>query len=235
MFRNRRNREDPITGPAPHPSGVPLWLAGVRSAVFNVAFFTVLPLLMVLNIPALLFKTPPYYLSKICSTIALWFSRVICGLDYKIIGLENVPAGACVLASKHQSAWDTIVFSTLYPDCSYVLKHELTKVPIYGTFIRKLGMISIDRNRGRKAILDLREQAHKIVNQDRKIIIFPEGTRTTPDDPKPYQKGVLSLYKDFNCPVIPVALNSGLFWGRRSWIKWPGEITLEFLPPCPPA
>ena len=221
MLRNRRSGEKPLKDSYSDRAGAQKWVAGIRSAIFNIAFFSVLPLIMVLNIPALLFKKPPYYISKICSRLALWLTRVICGLRYEIVGLENVPEGACILASKHQSAWDTIVFSTIYPDCSYVLKHELTKVPIYGTFIRKLEMISIDRTRGRKAIVDLRNQAENIIRQRRKIIIFPEGSRTSPDNPKPYQKGILSLYKEFDCPIVPVALNSGLFWGRRSWIKWP--------------
>lgn len=208
-----------------------LWLVAIRSIIFNLIFFITIPLLMIINSPALLRKTPPFYFSKLACSYAMWLVRVTCGLEYRVVGLENIPQGACIFASKHQSAWDTMIFLTLFPDAAYVLKYELTKVPVFGNYIRKYGMISIDRSRGRKAIGDLRNQAQILINQDRKIIIFPEGSRTAPGSKNPYQKGILALYKDFHCPIVPVALNSGLYWGRRSWLKWPGVITLQFLPP----
>jgi 1-acyl-sn-glycerol-3-phosphate acyltransferase len=234
MLRNRRNRADSLTVQTSMVPQNAYWLAAVRSAVFNLVFFISLPMLLLINLPALLRSQPPYYFAKFASKYAMWLVRVICGVEYKIIGSENVPQGACIFASKHQSAWDTIIFLALYPDSAYVLKSELTKIPVYGQFIKKYGMISIDRNRGRKALGDLRIQAQRVLEQRRKIIIFPEGSRTCPGAKTSYQKGILALYKDFDCPIVPVALNSGLYWGRRSWIKWPGVITLQFLPPMPP-
>lgn len=205
----------------------------LRSIAYSVLFFPSVALLFLINSPALLLSRPPFYFARITSRYSLWLLKIICGLDYKIEGLSNIPKGPCIFASKHQSAWDTIVFQALYPDIIYVLKKELTYIPLYGQFIKKFGMIVIDRSRGRQALIDLRNQAKEVIKQGRKIVIFPEGTRTAPGQTNAYQKGIYALYKDCHCTVIPVTLNSGIFWGRRSWIKYPGVITLKFLSPMP--
>jgi 1-acyl-sn-glycerol-3-phosphate acyltransferase len=233
MFRNRRDRADALGVPTISSTNGSYLLAACRSAVFNVTLFISLPLLLLISMPILLRKQPPFYVAKFSCSYALWLTKIICGLEYRVLGQENVPPGACVFASKHQSAWDTLIYQALYPDVAYVLKQELTKIPVFGQYIKKYGMIAIDRSKGRQALSDLRSQAQNIVLQGRKIVIFPQGSRMTPGVKEPYQKGILALYKDLSCPVIPVALNSGLYWGRRSWVKWPGVVTLQFLSPMP--
>lgn len=233
MFRNRSDRTDSLEGTAITPLHRLKWLAALRSIIFNVVFFITFPIWLIINIPTLFGKQASYFFSKYSGVYTLWLVKVICGLDCRVVGMENVPTGPCVLASKHQSAWDTFVFLVFFPSAAYVSKKELERIPLYGSYIRKHKNISIDRKRGRKSLTDLREQAQALVQDGRKIVLFPEGSRTVPGTREPYQKGILALYKDLDCPIIPVALNSGVFWGRRSWIKWPGVITLEFLPAMP--
>lgn len=233
MFRNRRDRQNSIEGNAFIPKGGPLWLAALRSLLFNIIYFPTFAILLIINIPALLGRNPPYYVGPLVGRYSLWLVKVICGLDYRVEGLENVPQGPCVLASKHQSAWDTFIFLVFFPSIAYVSKIELERIPVYGWYIKKHRNISIDRKRGRKAMNDLRTQAKERIDENRKIILFPEGSRTAPGVRGEYQKGVQALYKDLSCPFIPVALNSGVYWGRRSWIKYPGVITIRFLKPLP--
>ncbi len=230
MFRDRRNSTDTLAINQVMAGERNMGRAVIRSLIFNVVLFVTLPLFMLFNMPMLLRRNPPFYFAKQAGFYGLWLAKVICGIDFKIVGHDNIPSGPCIIACKHQSAWDTFALSYIFPQASYVLKKELTKIPIFGRYIKKYDMISIDRKRGLKAIMDLRTQAKSLLGQNRQIIIFPEGSRTAPGDTVTYQKGVLALYKDFDYPVIPVALNSGVCWGRRSWIKWPGVITIQFLP-----
>ena len=233
MLRNRRNSPDTLSFENRHfASPLKLLEVIIRSFIFNVTFFITFPLLLILNSPALLLKRPPFYFAKLGTGHTLWLLKVICGLKYKVDGLENVPEGKCIFASKHQSAWDTVIFQYLFPKAIYVLKKELLRIPFYGNFIKKFGMIGIDRKEGRKSLATLIAQARIIAEQDRKIIIFPEGSRTQPFEKATYHKGIYLLYKDLKtCPVVPVALNSGVFWGRRSFLRWPGVITIRFLKP----
>lgn len=157
----------------------------------------------------------------------------ICDLRYRIAGLEHVPAGGAVFASKHQSAWDTIIFHVILDDPIFVLKRELFQVPLLGWLMKKSGAIGIDRSAGFRAIKLMMPQVDRAIAEGSQVIVFPEGTRTAPGTRRPYQPGVAGIYVHANAPLIPVALNSGLFWGRRSFLKHPGVITLEFLPPMP--
>lgn len=235
MFRNRRNRKDPITLKGREQYSALSYLNIVlRSLLFNLLFFTTVPIGFILFSPILLLKTKPYkFANRICR-YSLWLLKVTCRLDYRIEGQENLPEGGCVIASKHQSAWDTMIYYCLYTDVSYVLKKELLHIPIFNKLATKLDSIAIDRDQGRAAILDLKRQSTHVAAQNRKIIIFPEGSRTTPGEKTHYHKGVYLLYKYLNdYPLIPVALDSGLYWPRRSWIKWPGTITLKFLKAVP--
>src|SRR5262249_4612223 len=141
---------------------------------------------------------------------------------------------ACVIAPKHQSAWDTIVFFAICDDAIYVLKQELMHIPFYGWNARKLGMIGLDRSGAGAALRGLIRQAQATIAAGRQLAIFPQGTRVPPGAAAPYQPGIAALYTQVEAPVIPVALNSGLFWGRRRFVKRPGTIVLEILPAIPP-
>ncbi len=164
----------------------------------------------------------------------LMFLKTICRLNWKIDGMEHFPNMAVLVAAKHQSAWDTIVMPLLFPGAAVVLKRELTWIPFYGWYIRKYGTIPIERNRGVSALRKMRQAARTHCEGGKSVIIFPEGTRAEPGAPIALQSGVAALYKDLNIFVLPIALNSGRFWGRRTITRQPGTITVKILPPIPP-
>jgi len=174
-------------------------------------------------------------------TIAGWarflkfLSRWVAGIDVRFIGLENVPDGPVVLASKHQSAWDTAVFLTIWPVACYVMKKELWAIPFWGWYARHCRSIPVDRAGGASALKSMLRTAKARLAEGRHLIVFPEGTRVRPDESRKYHPGIAAIYQAVDAPVVPVALNSGLFWGRRSnGRKYPGVITVEFLPAIEP-
>jgi 1-acyl-sn-glycerol-3-phosphate acyltransferase len=164
----------------------------------------------------------------------LWLLKHVVGIDYRIVGAEHLPATPAVYASKHQSAWETLFLSRYLNFPAFVLKQELLSIPLFGWFLKKAGMIAVDRKAGASALRSMARQATETLESGRSILIFPEGTRVAPGQSKPYQPGVAALYTQQKVPVVPVALNSGLFWGRRAFLKKPGTIVVEFLPPIPP-
>ncbi len=159
--------------------------------------------------------------------------RLILGLRYEVIGRENIPEGPCIIASKHQSAWETLRLNVLFDAPAIVLKQELVKVPIWGWYGWRCGMIPVDRSASVKALQRMMKAANKAIAKGRKIFIFPQGTRVLPGVKTPYKSGTAALYKQLNLPVVPMAVNSGLFWPKGAFIKKPGTITIEFLPPIP--
>jgi 1-acyl-sn-glycerol-3-phosphate acyltransferase len=163
-----------------------------------------------------------------------WLVRHVLGIRCEVRGLENLPEGPMIVASKHQSAYETIVFHRLLDDPGIVLKKELLAIPLYGWFSRHMGMIPIDRSGSAKAMRAMLRAAEKVLAQGRPILIFPEGTRSAPGQRPSYRPGVAGLYRHLNVPVVPVALNSGLFWPRRSLLKRPGTVVIEYLMPIPP-
>jgi 1-acyl-sn-glycerol-3-phosphate acyltransferase len=156
------------------------------------------------------------------------------GLTYEVRGRERIPATPAIFAFKHQSAWETLVLNLLFPDLAIVLKRELTRIPLFGWYLLHAGMIGIDRAGGARALRMLVEDGRAALARGSSIVIFPEGTRAPVGERNPYQPGVAALYRQLECPVVPVALNSGLFWRRRGFIKRPGRIVVEFLPPIAP-
>jgi 1-acyl-sn-glycerol-3-phosphate acyltransferase len=164
----------------------------------------------------------------------LWLLKYIVGIDYRIVGAENLPAMPAVYAAKHQSAWETLFLSRYLNFPAFVLKKELLSIPLFGWFLKKAGMIAVNRKAGASALRSMARQATETLESGRSILIFPEGTRVAPGQTKPYQPGVAALYTQQKVPLVPVALNSGLYWGRRAFIKKPGTIVVEFLPPIPP-
>lgn len=157
---------------------------------------------------------------------------LICGLRYEVRG--RIPAAPAIVASKHQSAWDTLIFPVLLRDPAYVLKRELMAIPLLGLCFRRAGHIAVDRRKGGAALRGMVRDARRAVAEGRSIVIYPEGTRTAPGARRLYQPGALALYAQLKLPLAPVALNSGLFWGRRGFLKRPGRIVIEFLEPLPP-
>ncbi len=210
-------------------------MIGLRSLLFNVLFYLWTALILTICLPLL--AAPSRILFGAGRAWAhgnLAMLRFICGLFYEVRGLENLPAGPCIIASKHQSAWDTMIFSTFVDGPSYVLKQELLKIPLFGRYVIAAGCIPVDRSGGPSALRHLIDHARKTVAEGRKIVIFPEGTRVAPGAHQPYHPGTAALYAKLGVPVVPVALNSGLYWGRHDFLKKPGCIVLEILPPIAP-
>ena len=202
-----------------------------RSLLFLAVFFGSSALILVTALVLLPF---PRRATQKCFQIwmryMMWLLKVLVGLKYRVTGRENLPDGPVILACKHQSAWEVGVFLILFSDPAYVLKKELLSIPVYGWLLRKTRMIAINRDEGASALKKMLRQARDVLANGRTVVIFPEGTRQAPDVKGTYHPGVAALYKNSNVPLVPVALNSGCFWGRRSIFKRPGTITLQFLP-----
>ncbi len=210
-------------------------ISWIRALAFNIAFFAWTAILGTVGLPFLLAPRPTAMrFGRFWSCGVLLLLRVIVGLDHQIRGLDRVPRGGCIIAMKHQSAWDALILPVVLGDPAVVLKHELLLVPFYGWYAARAGSIAIDRKAGAGALRRMIAQARPIAAEGRPIVIFPEGTRVAPGEHLPYQPGVTALYQALALPVVPAAVNSGLFWGRRSFVKRRGRIVLEFLEPIPP-
>jgi 1-acyl-sn-glycerol-3-phosphate acyltransferase len=208
-----------------------IWL---RAALFSVLALSWTVALSLLYLPLLL--APRQAMQR---AAALWCRGLIdlvgvcCGLRWRVIGRENLPEGAAVIASKHQSAWDTLIFHVLVEDPVFVLKRELLAVPFLGWYMRKAGSIAVDRAAGLRAIKRMLPEVDRALAEGAQVIVFPEGTRTGPGQRRPYHPGIAAIYTRAEAPVVPVALHSGLFWSRRRFLKFPGLITVRILPPMP--
>ena len=208
------------------------WL---RALLFNIAFFGSTALLGILGLPLLLApRRLVMAFGRFWARCVLWLARNIVGLDGEIRGLEHVPQGACLIAMKHQSAWDTLILPVVLGDPAVVIKRELLWVPFYGWYASRAGSIAIDRGGGAGALRRMLGAARRAAAQTRPIVIFPEGTRTAPGQTLTYQPGVAALYQALSLPLVPAAVNSGLYWGRRAFVKRSGRIVLSFLEPIPP-
>ncbi len=165
---------------------------------------------------------------------ANWLHTLIVGTKIEVTGLENVPDSGCVIASKHQSVWEFYGLYALLRDPCYVLKAELMKIPFFGWYIAYVKQIPIKRGERGKALRSMLRDAKVAVDDDRQVLIFPEGTRKVPGSETDYRYGVTRMYLELNCPVVPVALTSGLFWPRRKFVRYPGTLRAQFLEPIMP-
>jgi 1-acyl-sn-glycerol-3-phosphate acyltransferase len=207
----------------------------VRSALFNFLFYANLICLMIIGLPTLLFgRHAVFMLARLWSHSSLFLLQAICGLSAEFRGLENIPRGACIVAPKHQSFWETFALVPYMEDFSYVLKRELTYIPVFGWYLLRAEQIAIDRANVRTALRELAVRARTLFAEGRKLFIFPEGTRRAPGAPPAYKAGVAYVYDKTGVPCLPVALNAGLFWPRRRFLRFPGTIVVEFLPPIAP-
>ena len=207
----------------------------LRSAAFNLAFFASTALALLVVWPVLFVPGPAAALrvANAWAAFVMFLLRAIVGLKLEIRGDRARLDGPALIACNHQSAWDTIVFLRLCRRPTYVMKKELMAIPVYGWLARHQGHIAIDRTAGAAAFRRLQRAAAAALAAGRQIIVFPEGTRVPPGERRPYQPGVAGLYAALKVPVVPIALNSGLFWPRRSFVKRPGTIMLEILPEIP--
>ena len=206
-----------------------------RSLLFNVLFYLTTTLYVVLGTP-LLFGPRSWAMAALANhaRFELFLLRHIVGLKLEVRGKEKLPKGACLVAAKHQSAWETFGLIPLFRDPAMLMKRELFWIPFHGWFSHKFEMIPVDREKGPTALRRMLREAKKRIADGREIIIFPEGTRRAPGAAPDYKTGVVLLYEALGVPCVPVALNSGVFWPRRSLKRRPGTIVVEFLDPIPP-
>ena len=207
----------------------------MRAFLFNVLFYVTTVLFLGLGSP-LLFGPRSWAMAALAlhARTELWLLKTIVGTKLEVRGREKLPKGACLVASKHQSAWETFALIPLFRDPAYLMKRELFWIPFHGWFSYKFKMIPVDRDKGPTALRRMLAEAKTRAASGREIIIFPEGTRRAPGAPPDYKTGVFLLYEALQIPCVPVALNSGLFWPRRSLKRYPGTIIVEFLDPIPP-
>lgn len=175
-----------------------------------------------------------YFMGLLWVRGTLGLLRVVAGLSYQVKGLGDLPSKPVIIASKHQSMWETLAFCEIFNRPSFVLKRELLRIPFYGWYLRRMGMVSIDRGGGASAMRKMMADTKHRLASGKHVIIFPEGTRTKPGASGSYHPGVAALYKQLDVPVVPVALNSGCFWPGRSFRQRPGLITVSILPAIPP-
>jgi 1-acyl-sn-glycerol-3-phosphate acyltransferase len=207
----------------------------VRSIVFNIAFY--------LNLTAWLLIALPTFLMPYSTIIAvakawgrsnLFLLRVICGIDVDFRGLDKIPKGPLLVAAKHQSTWETFALLPLFADPAFIMKRELQWIPMFGWLAIKGRMIPVDRGAGSQGLTAMNERAREELARGRQIVIFPEGTRRPAGAEPKYKYGIVQLYAATNVPCLPIALNSGLYWPRRSILRKPGTIVVEILDPIAP-
>jgi 1-acyl-sn-glycerol-3-phosphate acyltransferase len=207
----------------------------LRSLAFNLGFWSWTLAMAIVGIPLL--ALPRRF---VMGHARIWMAgtqamlKTLVGLDYEVRGREHVPGEPAILAFKHQSAWETLVLLLVVDDPAIALKRELTLIPVFGWYTLRAGMIRIDRSSGAAALRSMVEGARAALLRGSPVVIFPEGTRVAPGAHRPYHPGVAALYLQLDRPVVPVALNSGLFWPRRRFIRRPGTIVVEILDPIPP-
>lgn len=208
----------------------------LRSILFNIAFYANLILRMIVC-------SPVYFLSerhrawKVPKDWAMsnhWLQEKIVGTTFEIEGLDNLPDGGYIFAPKHQSFWDTYALLPWIPDAVFILKRELTWIPLFGQYITKMRMIPVDRSARGKAMLKVLERTRREMAGGRQLIIYPEGTRRPPGAEPDYRYGIARLYRDLGVPVVPVVMHPGLFWPRRKFMRYPGHFKVRILAPIAP-
>ena len=206
----------------------------LRSLVFNVLFYLLLAFWVIVGLPTYVMpRWGTLAIAKNWGRSSIWLMRVICNTRVEFRGLEKIPQGPLIVASKHQSMWETFALLQFFDQPIYILKRELLRIPFFGWYLSKCGMIGVDRGTGGRALIEMARRAADAVRSGRQLIIFPEGTRTAVEAAPNYKSGVGQIYAASGVPCIPVALNAGLFWPRRSFMRYPGTLVVEFLDPLP--
>ena len=207
----------------------------LRSLVYNVLFYALLVFWILVAIPTYLMPPRAFMaVAKAWARSSIWLMRVICNTKVEYRGMEKIPEGPLIVASKHQSMWETFALMQFFDAPLFIYKRELAWIPLFGWYLMKAKMIGVDRKGGMRSLMEMARRAPKEIRSGRQLIIFPEGTRTPVGAPPDYMTGVGQIYASSGVPCIPVALNSGLFWPRRTFMRYPGTLVVEFLDPLPP-
>ena len=215
------------------------FIQAVRTALFYLLFLgqTVI-LAVIVGTVAIIWRRRTlvsWVLGRYWGASNLWLLRWVVGIKTSVTGGEKIPPGPCIIAAKHQSDWD--IFAILpYTDekPAFIAKRELMDIPFFGWAARSIDTISIDRKLGAEAIPRMMDDARAAIARGCRLVIFPEGTRKAPLAAPDYRQGITRMYLGLGVPVIPVALNSGLYWGRNSLMLWPGTARAKILDPIPP-
>jgi 1-acyl-sn-glycerol-3-phosphate acyltransferase len=207
----------------------------LRSLAFNALFYLVLLAYLLVALPTLLMpRWGILRLAQHWARTSVWLLRIVCRIDVDWRGLEKIPPGAVLVGAKHQSTWETFALLTVLPEPTFILKRELLWIPFYGWFARHAGMIPVDRGGGKAVLVAMTARARAALLEGRQIVVFPEGTRRPPGAEPKYKFGIAHLYAEGVAPCVPIALNSGLFWPRRKFLRYPGTIAVEVLDPIAP-
>lgn len=210
-------------------------MTALRSGVFVVWMYGMMAVMAIVCAPSLL---GPRTWARGCFRLYLdqvfWGLRVFCRLTYEVRGREHQPRGGALIASKHQSMFETLAYWRILDDPAIILKKSLAYTPFFGWYALKLRNIVVDRKTGSKALRKLLKDAKQRAGEGRQVVIFPQGTRVRPGAAESYKPGVIGLYAAMKTPCAPVALNSGLFWPRSGFIRHSGRIVIAFLPPIAP-
>tara|TARA_B100000315_G_scaffold256942_1_gene304249 strand:- start:263 stop:1036 length:774 start_codon:yes stop_codon:yes gene_type:complete len=206
----------------------------LRSGLFNFLFFAWTAFML-----AFLWVAMPFSPATFRRAISLWpkgcFALLkIIGVSFEMRGLENLPKKPVVFAVKHQSVWETIFFLWQHRDNAYIMKSELARIPFWGWYMTKSSHVLVDRTGGARSMRDMIRKTEVIMDNNRSIAIFPEGTRMPSGTIGKFHPGVAAIYTQLEATVVPVAVNSGMYWPRRKFLKKPGKIVIEFLPPIEP-
>jgi len=207
----------------------------LRSLVFNILFYLVFLSWAIVALPT--FAMPRGAMLRVANWWAqsnIFLMRTICNIKVEFRGAEKIPRGPLIVASKHQSMWETISLLHFFEAPFFAVKRELLFIPLFGLFLIKTRMIAIDRSAGGRALIRMARRAAEEVRSGRQFVIFPDGPRTAGGAPPQYKGGLGLIYVDCGVPCLPVALNSGLFWPRRTFMRYPGTLVVEFLDPLPP-
>ena len=206
----------------------------LRSLAYNVLFYALLVFWILVAVPTFLMPRRAFMaVAKTWARSSVWLMRVICNTKLEVRGLEKIPDGPLIVASKHQSMWETFALMPFFDAPLFIYKRELAWIPFFGWYLMKSGMIGVDRSGGLRSLMEMARRAPKEIRSGRQLIIFPEGTRTPVGAPPDYMTGVGQIYTSSGVPCLPVALNSGLFWPRRTFMRYPGTLVVEFLDPLP--
>lgn len=208
----------------------------ISSILFLITFYLFTAILFTLMLPTLLLpREVEYAFLYFWTKGAKWLLRVFCNIKVNVKGLENLPKeNGYILASKHESAMETVLFHCIVPHVFYIFKHELLWIPLANLHAIKTGCIAIDRSAGGSAMRKMLEKTKKHLSEGLNLVIFPEGTRVAPDAPTKCAPGIAFLYANCNVPVVPVALNTGYCWAKNKTLKHAGVVTMSFLKPIEP-
>ena len=207
----------------------------VRSIAFNVLFYLNTLILLIVALPTFFL---PYRaiieVARFWAKVSLVLLRVVAGVKIEVRGRDKIPKGPLLVAAKHQSAWETFALVTLFDNPLFIVKRELEWIPVFGWLMIKGRMVPVDRSAGVQALNAMAARARIELADNRQLIIFPEGTRRPAGAEPRYKHGVAHLYVEGGVPCLPIALNSGLFWPRRTIRRFPGTVVVEILDPIQP-